>query len=414
MTELRYRRNGLRVIHVPMPGTESVTSTIVYLVGSRHEARGKTGIAHMLEHMLFKETRDAHGVKQKPRYIALENKGAVLNATTWTDRTNYYFCMPKEYIDEILHAEAERMRGLLLTEKTFKPEQQNVLSEYEMYSEKPEFLLDSAINSLSFVSHGYGHDTIGSREDIANLTHTDLQHFYDTYYWPNNAYLIIVGDISLERVKQSVHRHFAHRHSSPTSTPPVKIQEPRPLGRKTVHIERASPLSLITCAYHVPEVTHPDWATLRIIAAYLAESKLSPLYKLLVDTHRASSVSALLYPTHDPFLFTLHATASKGQPLDRVRDIIEAEVARLHTTRLVSKDLLRVKRRIESTLLSQRDGTQSIAHELTEYVAAGDWTLFQTLPARIQAVTPDDILRVSREYLRQEIAIIGTFKGTLS
>ena len=202
ITEYKLTSNDLRVLYVHRPGTGVVTSDIVYMVGSRDEARGETGIAHMLEHMLFKPTTfDIERGDDSAAMRFERETGINLNANTWKDRTSYYFSYPKEHFDRALRIEAERMRSVVLTDTEFKPEQANVLSEFDMYAGDEQFSLSVQMMASAFHSHPYGHETIGFREDIAAYTTDKLKAFYDTFYAPTNATLIIFEDVSEKEMK---------------------------------------------------------------------------------------------------------------------------------------------------------------------------------------------------------------------
>lgn len=411
--EYLYTKNGLRVLFAHIPNCNTVVTNIVYLVGSRHEVPGKTGIAHMFEHMLFKDTKDKDGKRSLvPRHIPLQNKGALLNASTWTDRTNYYFVMPPEYLDEMLSAEAERMRGLILTPKEFRPEQQNVLSEYEMYASRPDFILDSALTSHAFISHGYGHDTIGFKSDIERLTCDDLQAFYDTYYWPNNAYLVVAGDISREEVFRLVDANFAHIPSSPKAIPQTTIIEPPRAGRQTIEIQRQNPVTLTTLCYPAPRARDREWVIADLALTYLTAGKLSPLYKKLVDTHKASAVHASLMLSYDPSLMSIEVTVSRGTTPTEVQSIVLKEINHLSTHTIKEKDLMRIKNKMIADTLYARDGAQALAHELTEFIASGDWKKYTQIIEEVARVTPEDIQKCARTWLNADTVLIGTLTGT--
>lgn len=411
--EYTYTKNGLKLLYVHMPGCDTVTSNIVYMVGSRHEARGETGIAHMLEHMMFKDTRDKNGKKVPvPRYIALQNKGALLNASTWTDRTNYYFVMPSEYLGDMLHAEAERMRGLILTPKEFKPEQQNVLSEYEMYADRPDFILNTAMTAQAFVSHGYGHETIGYKSDIENITCESLKAFYDTYYWPNNAHLIVTGDVAREKVFALVDQHFGHIKASPKPVPRSTIVEPASYGTRTVHIVRKNPVTLTALAYRAPHSADPAWVHAYVWSFYLAGGKLSPLYKRLVETNMASSLTPSLIPSYDPYLMSFTATVAHGVVVEDVQKIIAEEIERTRTKEISKSELTRIKNKILADIAFERDGAHAVARELTEYVASGDWTQYYTILENIEKVTSSEIHAFAKKWCTDTDLIIGTFKGS--
>ncbi len=411
--EYEFERNGLRILYMNVPGSGSVTANIVYRVGSRHEERGKTGLAHLLEHMMFKPTRDKEGQRvDPPRHIELQNKGAILNATTWNDRTNYYFTMPKEYLGEMLRCESERMRGLILTDKEFAPERQNVLSEYEMVTERPEVALDAAMVGVAFLSHGYGHDTIGYKPDIASVTAKDLKDFYDVYYWPNNATLIIVGDIAKAEVFREVTKYFARIPRAPHAIPSGSYAEPAQEGVRTALITRPNPLSITTVAYRGPRGKSSEWVHGHILLSHLAGGKLSILHKRLVETQKASSVSSSLPPTHDEHLIGISATAVKGVALSVLEKAIMESIEYVRSEGISKKDLKRIKEKISADLLYRRDGTHTIAQELTEYIAMGDWELYYKILSEVERTTPEDVAHVLTLYFKKEYEVIGRFIGT--
>lgn len=221
ISEYVHTKNGLRVLHKHIPGTGVVTTNITYLVGARDEQPGETGIAHMLEHMLFKPTKQDLAQKLEAGATRFEREvGAVLNANTWKDRTTYYFSYGVEHFSRVLGIEASRMRDVVLTDKEFLPERTNVLSEFDMYNGDPQFALSVAMTSTAFYSHPYGHETIGFREDIAAYTTEKLQRFYNHFYRPNNAVLMVLGDIELATALNDIHTHFGEL----TPEPAVEIR----------------------------------------------------------------------------------------------------------------------------------------------------------------------------------------------
>ncbi len=227
ISEFVLTSNGIHILYVNRPGTGVITSNILYKVGSRDESRGETGLAHMLEHMLFRQTKRNLAEGSKPSAMLFESEiGANLNANTWKDRTTYCFSYPKEHFDRALSIEAERMTELVITDETFKPEQTNVLSEFDSYAGDEKFLIATQMCPTTFHSHPYSHETIGYREDIESFTTEKLMRFYRKYYTPQNAVLIIVGDVSEATMKKSVLFHFLKCPTSETFIERVKIIEP--------------------------------------------------------------------------------------------------------------------------------------------------------------------------------------------
>ncbi|MBP6924747.1 MAG: insulinase family protein, partial [Candidatus Pacebacteria bacterium] len=196
ITEFLYKANGLRVLYLNRPNTGVITTNITYFVGARDETRGETGLAHMLEHMLFKPTVfDIEAGIDSGAMQFERDTGCVLNANTWKDRTTYFFSYPKEYFERALKIEAERMNGVVLTDESLNPERNNVLSEHDMYNGDPYFALNVSMVGAAYNSHPYGHETIGHRQDIEDYTAATLDRFYRFYYRPDNAVMMIVGDV---------------------------------------------------------------------------------------------------------------------------------------------------------------------------------------------------------------------------
>jgi len=382
----------------------TVTTSIVYNVGSRHERTGETGLAHMLEHMLFKPTSGT-GVKWKD----LENKGAHLNATTWLDRTLYYFTLPREYLGDMLHVEADRMRNTLFTDKEFAPERTNVLSEYEIQNSTPEEVLAWHIIGAAFENHGYHHDTIGFRHDIENYSVNDLKSFYDRHYWPNNATLIVAGDIPERTLSEVVIGAFKDLPSHEVDTSTTRIEAPQE-GVRRATLVRNTPLRAYTITWKAPAFTHPDWAPLMLALNYLSDGETSPLYKALIETHMATDVGAHIYPTHDPYLAYLTIRATEKTRYETIEKTI-LKVLESETRRQPTEKVLAPHR--ESALAQEakeRDGSRAVALTLSEYVASGDWKRYVTFENELGAVTGADVLRVMREYLVIDRATIGTIE----
>lgn len=412
ISEFELTKNGLRVLYMHLPGSGTVTSNIVYLVGSRHEQRGETGIAHMFEHMLFKPLHDGTGKKLKELgHKALDDAGAIMNATTWLDRTHYFFTIPIAYLKKALEVETGRMRNLLIENKEFSAERANVLSEYEKYAGIPLDALMTAVVQVAFVSHGYGHETIGHKPDIQNLTVEKMRAFYDAYYWPNNAVLTVVGDVPLTEALTAIRDSFGIISRSPKPIPVERTTEPAQEGERSVEIRRPTPINLYACGYKVPNGRSYEWAVLHVIAAHLTDGAQSRLDDALVDTHKASSVDCVIGPTHDDGLFTVYAQITATASHTEVGKIILKEITDLTKKPLNKKRLKTLKTKILADELYGRDGTLAVTQELTECIALGDWTRFYTFADDIKRVTPRDIQNVAKIYLQRNNRTVGTFVG---
>lgn len=405
ITEYELSTNGLTVLCVHIVGSPTVTTNIVYRVGSQNEKTHETGLAHMLEHMLFKPT-SGKGLKWKD----LENKGANLNATTWLDRTLYYFNMPHEYLGDMLAVEADRMRNVLLSPKEFEPERANVLSEYEMYNSRPEMALDWHVVAAAFESHGYHHDTIGFRSDIEQYSIELLRSFYDQHYWPHHATLIVAGDFSDTQILAEVKKHFTSIKRPikiPTTGHRQRIEAPQE-GMRRVSLVRDTPIRYMTMAYKAPAFTSPDWTALQLALFYLTNGETSPLYKALVEKGYATSVESSLSPTKDPFLASFQVYATENTSYATIESAILNEISTIARYGIPKRELALQKELIYAGILLSRDGTMHIASELAEYVATGDWTRYATALTEIEAVSEDAIKRVVKEYLDPICATIGT------
>ncbi len=405
ITEYTFQKNGMRILNVRADACPTVTTCIVYGVGSQHEGKGETGLAHMLEHMLFKETGT-----QGPTWKKLEEKGAVLNATTWLDRTLYYFNLPKQYLGDMLAVEADRMRNVKLTKKEFEPERTNVLSEYEMHNSEAESALEWNIVASAFQSHGYKHDTIGFRTDIENYTTLKLQNFYNKFYWPNNATLIVVGDIGKMELFESVAQHFGHIPPNFDSKLHETTREMKQEGVRRVVLERETPIRAVHIAFKAPPFTSREWTALYLAILHLTDGKTSVLYKKLVDTHLATAVGGSLYPTKDPFLAEFSVTATEKSSYTKIEHVVRTEIDFLKKHPIPAKRLKELKTYAHAEELFSRDGTLRIASQLAEYVATGDWTRYETELTELKQITAKEIMQAIATYLTLPQSTVGTIE----
>jgi zinc protease len=405
------KQNGLRVLHMERPHTGVVTSNITYIVGARDEARGKTGAAHMLEHMLFKPT--TFDIKNGIDSAAMKferDTGCVLNANTWKDRTTYYFSYPAEHLERALKIEAERMTNVVLTDKSLTPERNNVLSEFDMNNGSPYFALDVAMLGTAYHSHPYGHETIGYREDIESYTADMLDKFYKNYYRPNNATLMIIGDVDLKTALQTTKSLFSHLRNPSNPIPRYNIREFKQEGLRRVEVERPSDTNIINIGFKQNPFPTKDWFVANVMLGVLAGNSDSIINKLLVDTGKATSVSATLDPASEENLAGIIVTLAEGQSHAEIEALV------LHTilkTDLRKEQTLinKVKARMIADELFSRDKSLDIVHELTEYVASRCWTAYGETPKILSSITPSDIEKHKVTSFINSKMTIGYFKG---
>lgn len=411
ITEYILERNGLRILHKNMKGTGTVTTNIVYKVGSRDEARGATGIAHMLEHMLFKPTTFDRTRKTKSGAMHFESEtGATTNANTYKDRTTYYFSYPKEHFERALTIEAERMRGVVLTDAEFKPEQANVLSEYDMYAGDEHFILSIDLIGAAFFSHPYGVETIGFREDIAMLTTAKLRDFYDIYYRPNNATLTIIGDITFKELEPSIHKVFGSLERGPDLHHRTYPVEPVQTGLRTVTVEKKSKTNILGIGAKHSGFPSKPWFETMIIFDLLAGGKDSILHKKLVNSGKAVSVDSVLEPLSDQGLGIIFVTLADGYTHERIEKEILSIIKDL-TVKEITPYIKKTCAKILTEEAFTRESSLSYTAELVEYVSSGDWTQFFTSEEILKTCTPKQIFEYTQRLFSRNNMTLGYFIG---
>ena len=406
------KKNGLRVLYRHDDSAPVVGLMVTYLVGSRHEATGHTGATHLLEHLMFKGSKQfpkVHGVSVLDRF---QEKGALINATTWMDRTNYYEVMPKEHIEFAVRVEADRMRNAIITKDDLVEEMPAVRSEYARGENDPLEALDKHIWSTAFLAHPYHHSTIGWLPDIEHVSIERLQRFYDTYYWPNNAVVSIVGDISKHEALRLIAKHFGVHSRSKHAIPIPYTTEPPQLGRRFVEVQRAGTTNIVGVAFKVPEALHQDTASLLALSEILAGGTVSRLHRALVERKLASAVVSPFVPLHDPSLFPLYATL-----VPNVRhEVVEREILRsiraIAEHGVTKEELSRVLSNVQTTIAVARDGQFAMLSALNEAIAVGNWKYYFDMPNAIRNVTGKSVRHVARTYLRQTMSTVGYYLGT--
>ena len=410
--EYQLKQNGLRVIHCELPGTGVVTSNLTYHVGSRDEARGKTGLAHMLEHMLFKPTAADRAARLTAGADRFESEtGCLLNANTSRDRTTYYFSYPQEHLDRALAVEADRMQGVVITDENFAPERNNVLSEFDMYFSEPQFVLALRMSGVTFHSHPYGHEVIGFRDDIERYTAADLRDFYTTYYRPDNATLTIIGDVPRRTALLAVKRHFRDLPRSSEAIPRVHITEAPPEGQRTVTIRRPSTQNLLAVGIRHAGFPNAAWYRALVGLTVFADGPESVLEHALVDTGYASGIELMLEPSTDENLAIIFITLAPGVTHETVLARIEQERAALTTGAIKARVRKTVARLLTEDAIT-RVSSLACASELTEYIAAGSWSSFLDAPALLTAITPRAVVRDLTTGLESKRLTVGYFMGT--
>lgn len=410
ITEYLLTKNGLRILLVDVKNSPTLSTSIVYGVGSRNESEGETGLSHMLEHMLFKPNVDG-----KLLWKVLEEQGAIVNANTWLDRTHYYFNCTKELLEDALIAEADRMRRISFSEKEFLPERTNVLSEFEMYNTRHDIALEWNVMNTAFHRSRYRHDTIGYRIDIENYNKEQLKQFYDRYYWPNNATLTIAGTFDHDTTLRLITKLFGHIAKGPEfNGETVGIHEPPQEGVRRIVLERDTNARTCMLAFKAPSFRDLEWLHLYAVLTYLEGTKVSPLHTKLIDAGYASSVHASMYPTRDPFLAFITVAASEKTPYEKTESIVFEEIQRIISNGISASALMQIKSRLRASELLKRDGSYNIVSALAEYTATGDWMRYVHTLDAINSITPADLQHAAEKYLTLRTATVGTLENPTS
>lgn len=412
ISEYRFLKNGLTILLKEDHGAPLVGVDVHYKVGSRHEKPGTTGSTHILEHMLFKGSRKFNKKSGKDFWNTLGNTGTRTNATTWMDRTHYYEIGPKELFPLFLEAEADRMRGALLDARDLATEMTVVRNEYERGENNPSQALDVLLWATAFTATGYHHSTIGWRSDIESATAEKLRAFYDIYYHPNNAVVTVIGDIDMQKALALVVKYFGRIPASPHTIPQPETTEPPQEGERRVTLRRAGGERIVSIGFKVPPGLHQDSVAVTALGAILASGKTSRLYRALVDSGKATAVYGFFAPLHDEHLCVLTAHMDPAADADEIERIMRTECAKIATDGVDAKELARYQRQELASQSLMRDGIAGTLHELTEWIATGDWTQLYTWGERFAALAPKDVRRVAQTYLTERTMTVAQFIPT--
>ncbi len=402
--------NGLRVLTFPDPTKETVTLNVVYLVGSRHEGYGETGMAHLLEHLLFK------GSPRHPNVNAEMNaRGAHNNASTWWDRTHYYETFPATdaNLEWAIDFEADRMTGAFLKKADLDSEMTVVRNEFENGENDPSGILMERVLSTAFLWHNYGKSTIGARSDIENVPIERLRGFYERFYQPDNAVVFLTGRFDESAALSLIQQRFGRLPRPERTLWTTWTRDPAQDGERNVTLRRVGEVPSIGAVWHVPSASHPDYAAVEVLSYVLGDTPSGRLHKGLVETKVAVEAGAFSFALSEPSVLYVYAVAPKGTTdVARVRDeavrIAESFASAPPTQEEVERAIADRMKNVELTLLdSDRTG-----RALAEWIAAGDWRLFFLNRDRVRAVKPADVQRVARTYLVANNRTTGVFLPT--
>lgn len=411
------RENGLTVLLKEVHTAPVASFWIWYRVGSGREHVGITGISHWVEHMLFKGTpRWPKGTADK----AVSREGGMWNGVTWYDFTTYYATLPADKIELELAIEADRMTGALFEPQEVEAERTVIISERQGAENDPLFLLGEEVMAAAFRVHPYGHETLGHMCDLQQMTRDDLYHFYRTYYVPNNALAVAVGDFDAGRMLDRIHCYFGDipLGDLPDRAAPV---EPPQRGERRVTVEGEGNTAYLSVVFHTPPPTSADFHPLIVLDTVLTgasgmtlfggggTNKTSRLYRALVDTELATVVSGSLILTVDPFVYSLTATVRAGRTPAEVEERLWAELERVTREPILEEELRKAIRQARALFAYSSESVTGQAFWLGWSEIFADHTWFETYLDRLGAVTPEEVLRVAREYLRRSNVTVGWY-----
>ncbi len=405
ITEYRLA-NGLRVLLAPDASKPTTTVNITYLVGSRHENYGETGMAHLLEHLVFKGTPKLGNIMQE-----LGKRGMSFNGTTFYDRTNYFETFPANEDNLIwaLDMEADRMVNSFIARKDLDTEFSVVRNEMESGENDPSRSLWQRMASTAFDWHNYGKSTIGARTDVENVKIENLQAFYRQYYQPDNAVLMVAGKFDADKTLAHIERIYGAIPKPTRQLPTTYTQDPVQDGPREVTVSRVGDTQLAAALYHTTAGSHEDAAALAALSEILASTPNGRLHKSLVQKQKAVSVAPWNFDLAESGYVIFMVELSKTQKLAEARKILIDSLENIRKAPITPQELQRAKAGLLNDIDKTINDPQRLAVQLSESMANGDWRLFFLTRDRIEALTIQDVQRVADNYFKESNRTFGQF-----
>ena len=399
-------KNGLRVLLFADPTKSNVTVNITYLVGSRHEDYGETGMAHLLEHLVFKGTPRHQDIPKE-----LKDHGTRPNGTTSFDRTNYFetFQASEENLNWALDLEADRMINSFIAQKDLDSEMTVVRNEYESGENNPSRVLMQRTMSTAFLWHNYGKSTIGARSDIERVPIDRLQAFYRHFYQPDNAVLVVAGKIDETSTLALVDKYFSPIPKPARTLRKTYTGEPTQDGERTITLRRVGDTQVAMAVYHVPAGTHPEYPAVQMAASILGTTPSGRLHKALVEPGLAVGSGSFGYQLMEPGVMIASATVRKEKPLDDALDAMLATVEDLKRKPFTAEEVNRAKTQWLKNVDLMLNDSQQIALGLTTWQAMGDWRMLFLTRDRVKAVTREQIQAAAEKYFIASNRTVGKF-----
>ncbi|MBS1781539.1 MAG: insulinase family protein [Bacteroidetes bacterium] len=408
ITEYRLA-NGLQVLLFPDQSKPTITVNITYHVGSRHEGYGESGMAHLLEHMVFKGS-----TKHKNIPAELTSHGASPNGTTWYDRTNYFetFNATDENLNWALDLESDRMINSFIDNKDLQSEFTVVRNEFESGENSPSSVLMERILSTAYLWHNYGKSTIGSKEDIEKVPIENLKAFYKKYYQPDNATLVVAGKIDEAKTLELVNKYFGNIPRPTRALAKTYTVEPQQDGERFVELRRVGDVQAVAMAYHISAGSHPDYAAIDVLNEVLTNEPNGRLYQSLVKSGKASAVWGYAAGLHDPGFIYINADVLKEKSLDDARKTMFASMDELKTKPITEAEVSKAKAKLMKDYETLYRNTAQVGTLLSEFIGQGDWRVGFLYRDYLKKITAADVNRVAGNYLINSNRTYGLFIPT--
>jgi len=409
--------NGLTVITKEMRLLPITSFWVWYRVGSRNESAGTTGISHWVEHMMFQGTPS---IGKGEIFRMVSANGGMLNGFTWLDYTAYFETLPSHRLDLAISIESDRMVNSLFLPDEVERERTVIISEREGSENNPSFLLGEEIGATAFMAHPYGHSVIGWKSDLQSMTRDDLYDHYRTYYSPNNAIVVAVGDFDTDHLLRQIDERFGQIPSGPP-VPPVRTSEPPQRGERRITMRYPAGAPQFDVAYHAPAVSDPDVFPMLVLDAVLSGGKpmgmfgsrgarmgrSSRLYRALVDAGLASSASSSFALTRDPYLFEIEVTPRPDVSLQQVEEVVFREVERIQADGVERDEMDRALKQVRAQLVYGSESVTDQGYWLGAMEAIDSFESYERLLERLTAVAPEDVQRVAGRYLTETNRTVG-------
>jgi zinc protease len=401
--------NGCKVLLFPDPSHPRVTVALTVFVGSRHEGYGEAGMAHLLEHMVFKGTPTHQNIPK-----LLQQHGANYNGTTNVDRTNYFETMPAsdENLEFGIKLEADRLVNSLIRREDLVSEFSVVRSEFESGENSPSRVLNQRMMAAAFEWHNYGKSTIGNRSDIERVPVDNLRAFYKKFYQPDNCMLVVAGKFDESKALILAQKYFGSIAKPERELPKTYTEEPPQDGERLVTLRRVGEVGAVGVLYHIPAGRHPDYPALEILTSTMSATPTGILYKNLVAAKLATRAGGFSMGLHDPGVAEFSAEVAKDVDIDKVKQVLLASIESVVQEGLPEDDVKATKQRILKNRENAALNTSQVAIGLSGWAAQGDWRLYFLHRDRLEAVTAKDVHDVAKKYFKRDNRTVGVFLPT--